>query len=198
MSEQRNRAPREVTNVDSVATRLSEFATTYVKVVAGFPVPVAPKYNEGHRCSALDARALNWAHVSRAASVANSNVTRGAQSKLSDAEKVAWLTKYLNEEYKFTEDLGSEFGSNVVETAVDRIVFNLGVAQGKLSGSYDDHSGSAEREKRQPLVTKIMTDPSLADKYEPMARSEIAAIFAERHEIATRSTTAKGALDVAL
>jgi len=197
MSERRT--PREVPNVDNVATRLAEFTNVYIKIVAGYPVPVSPKYHEGHRCSTLDARALNWAHVSRGASVANSNVTRGAQSKLSDEEKVAWLTKYLNEEYKFTDELGSEFGSNVVEIAVDRIVFGLGVAQGKLSGSYDDHSGSVEREKRQPLATKIMTDAALADKYEPLVRAEIAAIFAERHEIATRGTKKEGgALDVAL
>lgn len=179
-------------NSENVMTRLAEHASRYVKIVAGYTVAVKAPYAAGHVCSEKDARALNWAYINRASSVANSAVTRPTKgSKLVDDEsKVAYLTSYLNGGYSFTDDLGSEFSSSLLETAADRLVFELGVKQGKLSGVYSDHDTSVERDKRAGVVKKVLTNPSLADKYEGQVRDMIGTILAERHAIQTR--TAKG------
>ena len=175
---------------DNVMSRLAEHAARYVKIVAGYTVAVKAPYAPGHVCSDKDARALNWAYTNRAGSVANSAVTRGKESKLDDAGKMAYLTSYLNGGYSFTDDLGSEFSASLLETACDRLVFELGVKQGKLSGVYSDHDTTVERNKRAGVVKKVLTDPSLADKYEGQVRDMIGTILSERHAIQTR--TARG------
>jgi hypothetical protein len=175
---------------DNVMSRLAEHAARYVKIVAGYTVAVKAPYGAGHVCSDKDARALNWAYTNRASSVANSFVTRGKIKDGSDEEKIKYLTDYLNGGYSFTDDLGSEFSASLLETATDRLVFELGVKQGKLSGVYSDHDTTGERNKRAGVVKKVLTDPGLADKYEGQVRDMIGTILSERHAIQTR--TARG------
>jgi hypothetical protein len=179
--------PREVPNVDSVASRLASWANVFVGETTGFPFPMSPTYTEGHRINAREARVLNSTKYARAKSVANSALTRGAQKDLSDAEKVAWLTKYVAE-YEFTDALGSEWSENVLTFATSRVVFKRGVEQGKRKGEYADYLGTPEHAKDMPVVAKILSDPALADRYVPLIEAEIAAIFAERHEIAKRAS----------
>jgi hypothetical protein len=199
MSEQR-RAPREVSHQDNIAHRLAEYAGLYTKVIGTFTVPITPKFAAGHQLTATEARALNWAHANRAGSVANSAVTRGKESKLTDPEKMAYLIKYMNE-YKFTDELGGEFSSSLLETAVDRLIFERGKEQKSagFSGEYADNDNKDGRAFRAKLVEQVMTNPALADKYEPLVRAMAQTILDERHEVATRSpkgTTAEAALEL--
>lgn len=182
----RERHVHEVTSEtppDCVASRLAEHGSKYLKVIAGIPVAMKAPYD----VSTKEGRTLSWAYANRAASVANSNIMRGKQKDLSDADKQAWLTAYMNGGYKFTDDLGAEFSSSLLETAADRVFFELGVAQGKFSGKHEDHVTPAEREKRAGMVQKILTDPSLADKYTPQIEAMVATMLAERHAIQTRT-----------
>jgi hypothetical protein len=200
MSEQRRPRLEVPPNSDTIATRLAEYANVYTKVIGTFTVPITPKFAEGHRLNATEARALNWAHANRAGSVANSAVTRGKESKLSDAEKMAYLVKYMNE-YKFTDELGGEFSSSLLESAVDRLIFERGKEQRSpgFSGDYADSDNKEGREFRAKLVGQVLTTPELADRYEPMVRAMVQTILNERHEVSTRTpkgTKAEAAMEL--
>lgn len=177
---------------DTIASRLAEHASRYIKVVAGFPVAVKAPYD----LSTNEGKILSWAYMNRAASTANAAVTQGKESKLDDAGKRAYLTSYLNGGYSFTSDLGSEFAYSLLESAVDRMVFEIGVAQGKLSGNYNDHNSNDERAKRSALVKKILNDASLADKYEDRVSSMIATMLSEKHAVRTRNAKKDDALEL--
>lgn len=177
---------------DTVASRLAEHATRFVKVVAGYPVAVRAPFD----LSTNEGRILSWAYMNRAASTANAAITQGKERTLDDAGKRKYLNEYLNGGYSFTSDLGSEFSASLLETAADRVVFELGVAQGKLSGSYSDHASADERSKRAGVVKKILTDPSLADKYESRVASMIETILGEKHAVRTRGAKKDESLEL--
>lgn len=177
---------------DTVASRLAEHGERYIKVVAGLVGAFKAPYD----ISTPEGKILSWAYLNRAASTANAALTQGKESKLDDAGKRAYLTAYLNGGYTFTSDLGSEFSMSLLEIAADRVVFELGVAQGKLSGAYSDHASTDERTKRAGVVKKILTDPSLADKYESRVRSMIETILNEKHAVRTRGAKKDESLDL--
>ena len=137
--------------------------------------------------------------MNRAASVANSALTRGkAQMKMSDVDKLTWLISYLDNYKLSSEDLGSEFSYSLLYRSVDRIVFDLGVAQGQLSGVYGEHDTGTEMEARRELVEKILTTKA-GKKYLLQVEAMIASILAERHEIKTRNASNKaGNIDLGL
>jgi hypothetical protein len=173
----------EASGSHSVAARLAEHATRYVKVIAGIPVVVKAPFSEGHVCSAKEARALNWAYANRAGSVANSTVTRQMKDKPDD-EKVAYLNSYMNGGYSFSDDLGSEFSRSLLEIAADRVVFDLA----KQTGDYWDHVDSEEVAKRKPVVDKLLAydNPAKLEKYVSDISEKIALTLSERHAIQTR------------
>src|SRR5271166_569600 len=195
MSENARRVPRELPITATVASNLSEWANTFLGDVDGIPVPLSPQYVEGnHYLTALEARALNWAYVNRATSVANSELTRTGKAKGSDAEKAAWLKAYLNGGYQFTERLGGVFSASILEIAADKLFFEIGRTQGKFSGEYKGpNTNAVAREARAEMVTKILTDPTLSEKYTPLVSGMIARLLTEKVE--TQERTKKDKVD---
>src|SRR5271166_4996710 len=189
MSENTRRVPRELPITATVASNLSEWSDKFLGDVDGIPVPLTPQYVEGNHClTALDARALNWAYVNRATSVANSELTRTGKAKAPDPEKAEWLKAHLNGGYQFTERLGGIFSASILEIAADKLFFERGREQGKFVGEYKGPNTSAvAREARAEMVTKILTDPTLAEKYTPLVSAMIARLLVEKVETQERT-----------
>jgi len=183
------------------ANTLAEiFATeneTYVKIIAGFTVPVVRKFAEGHVCSATEAQALSNYFVDRAASVANSNIERGSWSKKTDEEKTTLARDYLigagEKPYAFSDDIGSDvFGMSLLRKGATRVV--AAMAGDKVAGMTESEIAKAV----EPSVTKMLHSPEFTEKYQDKVRAAMEAILAERHEKRTRSAKAEGGLTVEL
>jgi hypothetical protein len=168
-------------------------ADTYTKVVASFTLPVRAPFKEGDKMTALQARALSTYHLDRGASVANSSITRGAWSKLSDAEKVAKATAYLSgngeDAYSFSDEIGGDvFGITLLNESATNILARIPSTAAKVAGM-------SERDMRKSLensVAKFLNDPAATAKYADAIRAEIAAILAVRVERTERTTKPEG------
>ena len=171
MSEANRRAPREVTSQDNVASRLAEFANTYVVYVADaaagvrHPVPVTPKFVPEHGLTADHARVLNWAHFTKAAAVASAALQSDKMSGKSNEEKVVYCANYMNNEYEFTSEIGSDFASSVLVSAVHAMVEDIGKAQNV--NMLPEVVGRA--------VDAILHNPAKADVYTDKVRALITA-----------------------
>jgi hypothetical protein len=176
----RTHETRDETNVNGVNTIADMFPdahSVFARVIGGFTVPVPRKYAPGHVCSPADALALDMRRAQMLSATAQSNMERGAWSKLPDDEKLAKASDYATS-YEFSSDVGAS--NSLLEDAVERIVNQLAESQGVTLSA----------QARNENVQKILHTPALRDKYGETVRSNIAAIMSERHEKRTRS--AKG------
>jgi hypothetical protein len=166
-----------VNGVNTIADMFPDAQSVFARVIGGFTIPVPRKYAPGHVCSPADALALDMRRAQMLSATAQSNMERGAWSKLSDEEKLAKASDYATS-YEFSSDVGAS--NSLLEDAVERIVNKLAEGQGV----------TLTAQARNENVQKILHTPALRDKYGEMVRSNIAAIMSERHEKRTRN--AKG------
>jgi hypothetical protein len=195
---------------DSINDRLAAWRGVYGKVVAGYMVPVRPRYDidaEGRvtvNGAPLDdegratlARVLNAYYLERAGSTANSEVTRGSYEKKPDADRRAYLAKYLNGEYAFTSGIGSEvFGYTLLERAADAVVVRL-IKEALKTAQGDKRIAALEAKLADPKaregdVSKLLNgDSTVADKRIGDVAYELAALVNERTEVKKRKAAVK-------
>lgn len=174
----------------TLAERLAGDAGVFVQLVkvpsgdseVRVPIVCSPQYNGEN--GAL----LSSYYVLKAASAAASVV----DEKKSDEENMAALTVHMNGGYKLPAN--DDWDHSLLETAVDRAIFEHAMNKDKptervYDGDYNtnENSGKEARKFRAGAVKQVMTDPVLADKYEPWVREARATILAERFPVKKRT-----------
>jgi hypothetical protein len=175
MSERHNRKPTSEPEAEvngevneTIAQLFANAHAVFARVIGGYTIPVPRKYKPGHVCSAADALALDMRRAQMLSATAQSNMERGAWSKLSDEEKVDKAKTYAAS-YELSSDVGAS--NSLLEAAITRIVEKLAESQGVTLST----------QKRDENVVKIMNTPNLTVKYGPQVRTMIETILAERH-----------------
>lgn len=183
-------------------------SATYVKIVAGYTVPVVKRFTEGHACSAIEAQALSAYVLERAASVANSNIDRGSWKELADGDKVAKARDYLagNGEkgsYVFTDNIGADvFGLSLLDLAAINVLYKANEAAFTAKGIVsvvDIRATLFEPVDGKPShVARLLNDPTKTEAYHDRLGAEMERILAERHEKKTRTAKSDGEIEIAI
>lgn len=159
-------------------------ASHFGKIANSRTIPVVQAYKEGHVLTAVEARALSVAAVGAASQTAVSYVTKGRGKGMSDAEKIAHVTKICNT-YSFDDSYGLDtFGWSLLQDAAWRIVMEkfgdkLGIAQMPIG---------VAKETFGPRVVELLTMPKRVSFADDIAR-HLSDILSEKQ--ATKAATSE-------